>query len=523
MAWFSPQPVLIPDILTWNQEFLRDKPAVIIDDEIISWSEFGAGTARFANGLIDAGFRKGDRIVVLMQNSYEMAEAMFGVIRAGCVAVPLNVSITDEAVAGMAANSEAKAIIASGEHVQRVEGLRDRIDAMLIAPDTVLDGWRDYAAMRDAASDAIPAVGISPEDECNIIYSSGTTGLPKGIVHDHAGREAWGSDLAVSLRYHSGARNLCNLGLFSNITWVGILATFFAQGAIVISRQFSVEGCLETIEKHRVTHAAMVPLQYQKLIEHPDFEKYDLSSLDACMCCGSPLVAGLKKELAERWPGDFIELYGLTEGLVTILSPEDMPAKLESVGQPCPGQRLAILDNDDKVLSAGEAGEIVGLCRFTMVGYHANDAANEEATWVHPSGERWLRTGDIGKLDEDGFLYLLDRKKDMIISGGQNIYPADIEATMIEHDAVHEVAVIGIPHEKWGETPLAVVVPAEGTTAAPADLTEWVNARVGKQQRIAGTVLIAELPRNPNGKILKRELREQYADALGQAQQGEGT
>ena len=517
MAWFSPQPVLIPDILTWNQEFLRDKPAVIVDDDITSWSEFGAGTARFANGLIDAGLRKGDRVVVLMKNSYEMAEAMFGVIRAGCVAVPLNVSITDEAVASMVADSDAEAVIASGEHVQRVEGLRDRIDAMLIAPDTDLDGWRDYATMRDAASDAIPDVEISPHDECNIIYSSGTTGLPKGIVHDHAGREAWGSDLAVSLRYHAGARNLCNLGLFSNITWVGILATFFAQGTIVVSRRFSVEECLETIERHRVTHTAMVPLQYQRLIEHPDFDKYDLSSLDACMCCGSPLAAGLKKELAERWPGDFIELYGLTEGLVTILSPEDMPAKLESVGQPCPGQRLAIIDNNDEVLSAGEEGEIVGLCRFTMAGYHASDAANEEATWMHPSGERWLRTGDIGRLDEDGFLYLVDRKKDMIISGGQNIYPTDIEAKMIENDAVSEVAVIGIPDEKWGETPLAVVVLAAGAAETPDSLTGWLNARVGRQQRIAGTVLVAELPRNPNGKILKRELRKHFVDTLGQA------
>ncbi len=517
MAWFSPQPVLIPDILKWNQEFLRDKPAVIVDDRIVSWTEFGAGTARFANSLIDAGLRKGDRVVVLMKNSYEMAEAMFGVIRAGCVAVPLNVSVTDEAVASMAANSEAKAVIASGEHVHRVEELRGRIDAMLIAPDANLDGWHDYAAMRDAAGDSVPAVEISPKDECNIIYSSGTTGLPKGIVHDHAGRAAWGSDLAVSLRYHAGARNLCNLGLFSNITWVGILATFFAQGAIVISRRFGVEECLETIEKQRITHTAMVPLQFQKLIEHPDFEKYDLTSLHACMCCGSPLAAGLKKELSERWPGDFIELYGLTEGLVTILSPEDMPAKLESVGQPCPGQRLAIIDNDDNVLPAGEEGEIVGLCRFTMAGYHANDAANEEATWVHPSGERWLRTGDIGRLDEDGFLYLVDRKKDMIISGGQNIYPADIEAAMIEHDAVSEVAVIGIPHEKWGETPLAIVVPAEGASETPEELTGWVNARVGKQQRIAGTVLVAELPRNPNGKILKRELRKQYLDTAGQA------
>jgi len=518
MAWFSPRPLLIPDILTLNQQFLCNKPAVIIDDEVVSWRAFGAGTARFGNALSDSGLVKGDRVVVLMNNSYEMAEAMFGVIRAGFVAVPLNVSITDDAVLGMVRNSEAKAIVASGEHALRVDSMRealtDQVGDRFIAPDAGMDGWRDYAAMRDAAVDDVPAVSVSPEDQCNIIYSSGTTGLPKGIVHDHACREAWGSDMAVSLRYHSGSRTLCNLGLFSNITWVGMLATFFAGGALVISRRFDVDDCLATIERHRVTHAAMVPLQYQKLLKCPDFDRYDLSSLDACMCCGSPLAAGLKRELDERWPGDFIELYGLTEGLVTILSPEDLVAKIDSVGQPCPGQHLVILGNDDDILPPGEAGEIVGHCRFMMAGYLGNDAASEEATWVHPSGERWLRTGDIGRLDEDGFLYLVDRKKDMIISGGQNIYPADIESVLIEHEAVSEIAVIGVPHEKWGETPIAVVVPAGGASVDSDELTGWVNARVGRQQRVAKTVLVDELPRNPNGKILKRELRIQYAEIL---------
>ena len=518
MTWFVPEPVLIPDILAMNQVYLGTKVAVIVDEEQTSWADFGAGTARFGNALLDSGLARGDRVIVLMKNSYEMVEAMFGIIRAGLVAVPLNVSITDEAVAGMIENSAAKAVVASGEHVHRVEALRARVDGQLegrfIAPDSPFDGWHDYVSMRDAASGESPAVDISPSDECNIIYSSGTTGLPKGIVHDHAGREAWGSDLAVSLRYHSGARTLCNLGLFSNIVWVGILATFFSGGTLVVSRRFTVENCLETIEKHRVTHAAMVPLQFQKLLEHPDFEKFDLSSLDACMCCGSPLAVGLKRELAARWPGEFIELYGLTEGLVTILSPEDMLTKTESVGRPCPGQRLAIIGNDDQVMPTGEPGEIVGACSFMMAGYHDNDAANEEATWLHPSGERWLRTGDVGKLDEDGFLYLVDRKKDLIISGGQNIYPADIEAAIIEHPAVGEVAVIGVPHEKWGETPMAVVVLAEDAAVDAEALTGWVNGRVGKQQRIAATVFVDELPRNPNGKILKRELRTEFAETL---------
>ena len=517
MAWFSPKPLLIPDILAQNQAYLRSKPAVIVDDDVVTWSEFGAGTARFANALLGTGLKHGDRVVVLMKNSYEMVEAMFGVIRAGLVAVPLNVSIADDAITGMIRNAEAKAVLASGEHVHRVEQLRAQVDEQIgerfIAPDADIDGWLDYATLRDAADESLSGINIAPGDECNVIYSSGTTGLPKGIVHDHAGREAWGSDMAVALRYHAGARMLCNLGLFSNIVWVGMLATFFAGGTLVVSRRFAVDDCLATIEKHRVTHSTMVPLQFQKLLEHPDFDRYDLSSLDACMCCGSPLAASLKRELAERWPGQFIELYGLTEGLVTILSPEDLLRKTDSVGNPCPGQHLAIIGNDDELLPVGEAGEIVGSCRFMMAGYHNNDAANEEATWMHPSGERWLRTGDIGKLDEDGFLYLVDRKKDMIISGGQNIYPADIEAALIDHDAVSEVAVIGVPHEKWGETPLAVVVLTEGASVDAEELTGWVNSRVGKQQRVVGTVFIDELPRNPNGKVLKRELRTTYMEA----------
>jgi len=230
------------------------------------------------------------------------------------------------------------------------------------------------------------------------------------------------------------------------------------------------------------------------------------------MCCGSPLAVDLKRAIVERVPGEFIELYGLTEGLVTILGPEDMLDKIESVGRPCPGQHFGVIDDNGNLLPAGEAGEIVGECRFLMAGYHANDAANEEATWLHPSGRRWLRTGDVGKFDDDGFLYLVDRKKDMILSGGQNIYPADIEATIIRNDAVSEVAVVGIAHPKWGETPLAVVVRVAGSVVDEQTLMLWSNERLGKQQRIAGVVFVDELPRNPNGKILKRELRDRYAD-----------
>ncbi|HZD51767.1 MAG TPA: hypothetical protein VE175_01860, partial [Woeseiaceae bacterium] len=178
---------------------------------------------------------------------------------------------------------------------------------------------------------------------------------------------------------------------------------------------------------------------------------------------------------------------------------------------PCPGQALAIIDDEGNELGPGEPGEIVGSGALLMSGYHNKDADTEAATWVHPSGSRWLRTGDIGRIDAEGFLYLVDRKKDMIISGGQNIYPADIEAVVLAHDGVSESAVIGVASPKWGETPVAIVVARSGDSLDPDAVTEWVNQRLGKQQRIAATILVDALPRNPNGKILKRELRQRFA------------
>lgn len=515
MSWFSPEPLLVPELLALNSRWLAEKPAVIVDDGVYSWASFGRGTARVANALLDLGLVHGDRVIVLMHNGYAMAEAMFGIMRAGLVVVPLNVAVSDSAVAGMIENSGARAVIASDEHMQRINtlaaGLPGEVRHRLIGLRPLLPGWQDYERIRDAAAEALPTIPIKPQDACNIIYSSGTTGVPKGIVHSHACRSFWASDLAVALRYHSGAKTLCNLGLYSNISWVAMLATLFAGGTLVIQRKFDVRDCLQAIQERRVSHAAMVPLQYQRLLEHDGFDDFDLSSLVATMCCGSPLSVALKRAIMERLPGDFIELYGLTEGLVTILPPEDMRSRTDSVGRPAPGQRMAVIDEQDRVLPNGEAGEIVGHSRLMMSGYHENDAENASATWLHPSGIRWLRTGDIGRIDEHGFLYLVDRKKDLIISGGQNIYPADIEAVLIGHLAVSEVAVIGVASRRWGETPLALVVARKGARADAEELAAWANEQLGKQQRLAAVRFLDQLPRNPNGKVLKRELRKQFA------------
>ena len=296
-------------------------------------------------------------------------------------------------------------------------------------------------------------------------------------MHTHGCRYDWGTDLAIALRYRSDCVTVCSLGLYSNISWVAMLSTVVVGGTIVVLPAFSAASLADAIERHGVTHGGFVPVQFQRLLELPGIETRNLSSLQAIMCCGSPLPAPLKRATRDTLDCELIELYGLTEGIITTLAPEDFDAHIESVGKPIPGQQLKLVRDDDVEAAPGELGEICGYGRLVMEGYHQRPEATEEATWVDPEGRRWLRTGDIGRLDDDGFLYIVDRKKDMILSGSQNIYPADIEAVMREHPVVADVAVVGVPSERWGETPLALVVVAAASDAPdPAALVEWTNA-----------------------------------------------
>jgi acyl-CoA synthetase (AMP-forming)/AMP-acid ligase II len=315
------------------------------------------------------------------------------------------------------------------------------------------------------------------------------------------------------LRYRSDCVTLCSLGLFSNISWVAMLATALVGGAIVVMPHFETRAAAALIDAERITHGNFVPLQLERLLALIGTErgKYRLDSLDTIMCCGSPLPLQVKREFPRRTGCRLIELYGLTEGVCTILAPEDFEARTDSVGKPFLGTDLKILGEDDREMPAGESGEIVGYGPLLMQGYHGREEASREATWTDAAGRRWLRTGDVGRLDAEGFLYIIDRKKDMILSGSQNVYPADIEQVMREHPDVAEVAVVGARSRQWGETPVAVVVLKSGGTANREALMAWTNARVGRQQRIADVLWRASLPRNANGKILKRELRAELA------------
>lgn len=508
---------LFPEILKLHEKWLGDKPAVIFGDKTLSWRRFGEATNRVANGLAALGLKRGDAVVIVMDNSMETIEALFGVMKAGCVSVPLNLTISDHAMAGMIRDAGARAIIAS-------ESQRARIDACiasdpfprelkLVCMGSCNERWTSYEDWKAAQPADLPPIDLQPDDVLNIIYSSGTTGRPKGITHTHQTRLDWAYDLSIALRYHGGAKTLCTLALYSNISWVMMLCTLLAGGTLIVSNKFEAGDFIKNIEAHGVTHTALVPVQLRRILDHADFLAEKMASVQAMMSCGSPLHADLKKRIFNSFPCGVIELYGLTEGVITTLDPEDAEGRMASVGKPLLGTDIKIIGDDDREVAADETGEIVSRGRIVMPGYHNLPEATLEAMWRDKNGRAWLRTGDIGKLDEDGFLYIVDRKKDMILSGGQNIYPADIEGVLLEHPAVKDAAVIGVPHSEWGEVPFGVVETV-GPNRNASEIAQWLNARVGKRQRVSGIEIVKELPRNPNGKILKRELRRRFEAAL---------
>lgn len=502
---------LLPEIISLHGKWRARQTAVVAQDETLTWSELDARTSRAAGGLTAAGLKRGDRVGVVMSNGAAMLEVLLGAIKAGAVVVPLNPTVTDATLVAMLEDAGVSALFATGEHVARLAAFNRpcavRAVADLRPPP---DGWTSYRLWLEAQREPSSLPALTPDDLCNIIYSSGTTGQPKGIVHSHGGRMAWAHDLGAALRYDCAARTLFVTGLYSNISWAGMLPTLMLGGTLVIRSHFDARDTLRTIEKERISHTSMVPVQFQRLIEHKDFAATDRSSMRAMMCCGAPLPVAVKERLFETFENGVIELYGSTEGVITTLAPEEARGRMASVGKPLPGEDLLILGDDNKPVAPGQAGEIVALSRFQMVGYWNRPDATAEAHWTDDKGRNWLRSGDIGRLDEDGYLYITDRKKDMIISGGQNVFPSDIEAILRTHPGISDCAVFGIPSERWGETPLALAVVQEAAALQAEALRDWLNARVAKYQRVERVELRESLPRNATGKLLRRELREPY-------------
>jgi acyl-CoA synthetase (AMP-forming)/AMP-acid ligase II len=283
--------------------------------------------------------------------------------------------------------------------------------------------------------------------------------------------------------------------------------------------KFDAGEWLKIAARERVTHTMLVPVQYRRLMAHPQFDAHDLSAFQMKFSTSAPFAAEIKADVLRRWPGGLVEFYGMTEGGGTcILEAHLHPDKLHTVGPPAAGHDLRLIDDKGVELPPGEPGEVVGRSPAMMIGYHNQPEKTQEAEWFSPDGLRFIRTGDIGRFDPEGFMILLDRKKDMIISGGFNLYPSDLESVLDEHPDVQEAAVVGVPSVDWGETPVAFVVRRAGAESegglSAQELRNWVNARVGKTQRLSDLRFVQELPRSAIGKVLKRELRDIFQGNL---------
>ena len=499
----------ITDLIGQHAASMPDHIALIEGDQRLSYAELDALMNRIAHALHRDGCQAGDAIALCAAPSIAYAAVFLGALRAGVVVAPLAPSASVKSLWRMVGDAQAKRLFTDAHAADVVVGDNPVPRIALDGSDTG-QSWDQWLL---GASPAPCGVRVEPSAPFNIIYSSGTTGEPKGIVQSHAMR--WGHvRRGASYGYSDQTVTLLSTPLYSNTTLVVFFPTLSFGGTVVLMPKFDALAYLGLAQKVRATHTMLVPVQYQRLMARPEFADFDLSSFHMKFSTSAPFGAALKADVLARWPGGLVEMYGMTEGGGTcILEAHHFPNKLHTVGQPAEGHDIRLIDDAGQQVASGEAGEVVGASPMMMTGYFGQPDKTRDAEWFDPSGKRFIRTGDVGRFDADGFLTLFDRKKDMIISGGYNLYPSDLEAVLREHPAVLESSVIGVPSELWGETPLAFVVLKPGHSVAVPVLMAWFAERVGKTQRLSGLHLIDELPRSAIGKVLKRALRETVLSA----------
>jgi acyl-CoA synthetase (AMP-forming)/AMP-acid ligase II len=490
-----------------------DHTALIQDERRVSFATLDAMMDRVAATLQRDGIRPTEAVAICAGTSLEYAAVFLGALRAGVAVAPLAPSSTAQSLAEMAANAEARLMFVDAATAADLATVRADIAARFVTLDDSAAGLAFSRWLAPAGS--VPKkVAIRPDWPFNIIYSSGTTGTPKGIVQPHGMR--WSHVQRARLQgYGPDAVTMIATPLYSNTTLVSFFPTVTLGGTVVLMAKFDAAAYLALAAKHRATHTMLVPVQYRRLMAHPDFERYNLSSFRMKLCTSAPFAADLKADILKRWPGGLVEYYGMTEGGGTcILAAHEHPDKLATVGAPAEGHDMRLIDDAGREVARGEIGEVVGHSPAMMSGYHRQPDKTREAEWYAPDGKRFIRTGDVGRFDADGFLTLMDRKKDMIISGGFNVYPSDLEAVLVQHPAVAEAAVFGVASERWGETPVAFVTVKTNACVTANEIQSWTNARLGKTQRLAVVEIVDALPRSAIGKVLKRELRDNFHSAL---------
>ncbi len=498
----------IADLVKLTARDLPDHAAFIMDGRRQTYAQTVVLMDRVAAALQRDGVKQREAIACCASTSIEYATLFLGALSVGIVMSPLAPSSTSEQLEGMVKDCGAKLLFLDASTADSLKNAGGA-DTVRISLDGSDCGKPFAAWLAPAGAKPQPAT-IDPVDPFNIIYSSGTTGVPKGIVQSH--RMRWSHvQRANAFAYDRTATTLLSTPLYSNTTLVSFFPTLAGGGTVALMKKFNAHEFLELASSLHATHAMLVPVQYHRIMTQPDFDSFDLSTFRCKFCTSAPFSGALKSDILKRWPGGLVEYYGMTEGGGScVLAAHEFPDKVDTVGKPAEGHDIRLIDESGVEVGQGEIGEVVGFSGTVMNGYHNQPGKTREAQWVAPDGRVFIRTGDVGRFDEDGFLKLMDRRKDMIISGGFNIYPSDLESILVKHPAVQECAVVGIKSVEWGETPLAFAVLRAGASAAPEELREFANAKLGKTQRISRVEIVESLPRSAIGKILKRELRDEY-------------
>jgi acyl-CoA synthetase (AMP-forming)/AMP-acid ligase II len=495
----------IADLVHQHALVSPNQRALVQGERNLNYAALDLLMDRIACALQRDGIKVGDAIAICASMSIEYAAVFLAALRAGVVVAPLAPGSGANSLQRMVQDAQARLVFTDTTGVESLGPT---------GPDAVTRVALDNSPAGRALDDWLAKAGqkptparIEPTHPFNIIYSSGTTGEPKGIVQSHSMR--W-SHVQRGAAYNYGPDTVTVLStpLYSNTTLVVFFPTLSYGGTVVLMPKFDALAYLTLAQTHHATHTMLVPVQYQRLMSHSDFDRFDLSSFKVKFSTSAPFGAPIKADVLKRWPGALVEFYGMTEGGGTcILEAHAHPDKLHTVGRTAEGHDIRLIDDDGVEVADGGVGEVVGHSGGMMTGYHGQPEKTREAQWFDPEGKRFIRTGDIGRFDSEGFLTLLDRKKDMLISGGFNVYPSDLEAVVRQHAGVLEVAVVGIPSERWGETAAAFVVLKPGQKISSTELLIWTNEQLGKIQRLSSLQYLDELPRSAIGKILKRELR----------------
>jgi acyl-CoA synthetase (AMP-forming)/AMP-acid ligase II len=510
--------MILGDIYERNALHAPNHPAIRYEGRTITHREFFKRACRLANALAAQGIRPGDRIAVLAQNCPEYLEIYAACELAGFITVGINYRLAPPEQAVILADCEPSILLFEAQYADRLPALRDAMpkDTRLLCMDGTLPGIDRYDVALAKASDARPATRPAERDTAFMIYTSGTTGKPKGVMLSHAGQLELYRTISASLSAAPTDRKLIVMPYYHIGAKIEQMNYTLVGATIILHRAFDAKTVLESLANERATSAHLAPTMIQTMLDVPGCRDYDLSSLHTICYASAPMSVALCRQAIATFGPIFAQVYGLSESATATLlhkhqhaldSPPEQVRRLASAGQAMLGNEIRIVAADGSDCATGEVGEVWGRSKAMMQGYWRNPQATAEA--LTPDG--WMRIGDMGYRDDEGYLYIVDRKKDMIISGGENIYSREVEEALMLHPAILEAAVIGVPDQKWGESVKAFVACKPGATTTEAALIEHCRANIASYKKPRTVEFVAALPRmSSTNKVDKKKLREPY-------------